>query len=388
MKLRFLSALLVAASTHLSPAPALGEVAELRRSSVRIVLPTAPGGVVEVLWPPGKTPPDDRVVSGTRLAVGFRVYVEAAGSASPMAGTYDVLPDRVRFTPRFPLSEGTAYAVSFDTDCVLAAMGACASVTAPDAVFKLEAPRYEATRIAAIEPLSDRLPANLLRFYVHFTEPMAADDVYKHITLLRADGTTVRSPFLNLARSLWDPEQKPLTVLLDPGRIKRGVGPNVEAGPPLVEGETYTLRVGAGLRDAHGRALARVFEKRFVATAAVRDRIDPFAWSTSSPASGSREPMHVATGLHLDSGRLGQTIRVLTETDERVAGEVALSPDEVGWQFTPEGAWRPGAYRIEIRTEIEDVSGNSAQSAFDAPFGRAVSLREEKLLLPFFVSGR
>ena len=328
------------------------------------------------------------MASGTRLAAGFRVYVEAVGPASPMAGTYEVLPDRVRFTPRFPLRAGTAYAVSFDTDCVLAGTGACAAGTAPDAVFKLEAPRQEAARIAAIEPHSDRLPANLLRFYVHFTEPMAADDVYKHITLLRADGSTVRSPFLNLARNLWDRDQKRLTVLLDPGRIKRGVGPNVEAGAPLIEGEAYTLRVGAGLRDAHGGTLAHVFEKRFVATAAVHERVDPFAWSMSSPASGSREPLRVATGLHLDSGRLGQTIRVLTETDERVAGEVALSPDEVGWQFTPAGAWRPGAYRIEIRTEIEDVSGNSAQSALDARFGRAISLREERLFLPFFVSGK
>ncbi|MCV9966725.1 hypothetical protein OIU34_33145 [Pararhizobium sp. BT-229] len=388
MKLRVLGAMLVAASIHLPPASALGEVAEVRRSPVRIVLPTAPGGSVDVLWQSGGAPPGESVASGMRLAAGFRVYVEAAGAASPMVGTYEVLPDRVRFTPRFPLREGTAYAVSFDTDCILAGTGACATATAPDAVFKLEAPRHEAARIAAVEPHSDRLPVNLLRFYVHFTEPMAADYVHKHITLLRADGTTVRSPFLNLARSLWDPEQKRLTVLLDPGRIKRGVGPNVEAGSPLVEGETYTLRVGAGLRDAHGCALARVFEKRFVVTVAVHERIDPFAWSMSPPASGSREPLRVATGLHLDSGRLGQTIRVLTETDERVAGDVALSPDEVGWQFTPAGAWRPGAYRIEIRTEIEDVSGNSVQSALDAPFGRAISLREEELFLPFVVSDK
>lgn len=387
MKLRVLAALLLAASTHLLPAPALGEVAEVRRSPVRIVLPAAPGGTIDVLWVPGSAWPGESAASGTRLAANFRVYVEAAGPASPMAGTYVVLPDRVRFAPRFPLREGTDYAVSFDTDCILAGTGACAA-RKPDAVFKLEAPRHEATRIAAIEPHSDRLPANLLRFYVHFTQPMAAEDVYKHITLLRSDGSSVDSPFLNLAWSLWDPEQKRLTVLLDPGRIKRGVGPNVEAGPPLVEGETYTLRVGPGLRDARGRALADVFEKHFVVTAAVHDRIDPFVWSTSAPASGSREPLRVATGLHLDSGTLGQTIRVLTETDEWVTGKVALSPDEVGWQFTPAGAWRPGAYRIEIRTEIEDVSGNSAQSALDAPFGRAISLREKMVLLPFFVSGK
>ena len=70
MKLRVLGALLVAASTYLPPASALGEVAEVRRSPVRVVLPTAPGGAVDVLWLPGKAPPADgwRVARGSPRA--------------------------------------------------------------------------------------------------------------------------------------------------------------------------------------------------------------------------------------------------------------------------------------------------------------------------------
>ena len=86
-----------------------------------------------------------------------------------------------RFTPRFPLREGTGYAVSFDTDCIFADEAVISAETPPDAVFRIEAPIYEAARVAAIEPRADRLPANLLRFYVHFTEPMAQGDVYDHM---------------------------------------------------------------------------------------------------------------------------------------------------------------------------------------------------------------
>ena len=72
---------------------------------------------------------------------------------------------------------------------------------------------------------------------------MARGDVYKHISLIRADGSRVPSAFLNLSWNFWDVGQQRLTVLLDPGRIKRGVGPNLKAGPPLAENEAYTLRV-------------------------------------------------------------------------------------------------------------------------------------------------
>jgi hypothetical protein len=39
------------------------------------------------------------------------------------------------------------------------------------------------------------------------------------------------------------------------------------------------------------------------------------------------------------------------------------------------------------RTEVEDVSGNSVQSAFDAIAGRSASLRDEQLLLSFEIGG-
>ena len=108
---------------------------------------------------------------------------------------------------------------------------------------------------------------------------MAQGDAYRHLSLVGVDGSLVPSPFLNLSWELWDREQKRLTVLLDPGRIKRGVGPNLEAGPPLIEGETYTLRVGPGLRDARGRVLTDTFEKTFVAVAPERERLDPRRWT-------------------------------------------------------------------------------------------------------------
>jgi hypothetical protein len=387
---RLTGALLLAASVYVAPAPAACDEAQARPST-RIVTPSEPGGSVDVLWPQAGSLPglqaDDAVQQ--RLASAFRVYVEAAGAASPMAGRYELLADRFRFTPQSPFRQGIAYAVSIDEDCLLVTGAiACASTTLPDIAFTITTAEHAAARVAAVEPQADRLPANLLRFYVHFSAPMAQGDAYRHISLVRVDGSLVPSPFLNLARELWDREQKRLTVLLDPGRIKRGVGPHLAAGPPLVEGETYIFRVGPGLRDAGGRVLTEAFEKTFVAVAPEADRIDPRRWTIMTPSRGSREPLRVETAVHIDSGAFGGAIRIVTERGETVAGTASLLPGSPAWQFIPDREWHPGRYRIEVRTEVEDVSGNSVQSAFDAIAGRLASRRDEQRLLSFEIGER
>lgn len=386
---RFTSALLLAASVHFAPAPAACDEAQTK-SSIRIATPSEPGGSVDVRWPQAGSLPslqaDDALRQ--RLVSAFRVYVEAAGAASPMAGRHEILADRFRFTPRFPFRRGIAYAVSVDEDCLLVTGAvACASAALPDIAFTIAAAEHAAARVAAVVPQVDRLPANLLRFYVHFSAPMAQGDVYRHICLVRADGSLVPSPFLNLSRGLWDREQKRLTVLLDPGRIKRGVGPNLEAGPPLIEGETYTLRVGPGLRDARGRLLTEAFEKIFVVVAPEPEWLDPRRWTIMMPKRGSRAPLRVETAVHIDSGAFGGAIRIVSDKGGTVAGTVSLLPDAPAWQFIPDRDWLPGRYRIEVRTEVEDVCGNSVQSAFDAIAGRSASLRDEQLLLSFEIGG-
>ena len=69
--------------------------------------------------------------------------------------------------------------------------------------------------------------------------------------------------FVEIEHGLWDPRQTRLTVLLHPGRIKRGVAPGERLGPPLRAGRSYRLVVDASMPDAAGRPLGRAFEKRF-----------------------------------------------------------------------------------------------------------------------------
>ena len=96
----------------------------------------------------------------------------------------------------------------------------------------------------AIYPTAAELPVNLLRVYVHFSAPMSEGWAARAIRVSREDtGETLDDVFLPPEPELWDPERKRLTMLLDPGRIKRGLVPNLEFGYPLVEGTAVRIAI-------------------------------------------------------------------------------------------------------------------------------------------------
>ncbi|MEO0754423.1 MAG: hypothetical protein AAFY85_06450, partial [Pseudomonadota bacterium] len=72
-----------------------------------------------------------------------------------------------------------------------------------------------------IYPTSDVLPANLLRFYVYFSEPMQRSAALEHVTLRSVStGKAVTGAFFQSRYDLWSTDGRRLTLLLDPGRVK------------------------------------------------------------------------------------------------------------------------------------------------------------------------
>ncbi len=76
--------------------------------------------------------------------------------------------------------------------------------------------------VEAIDPGVDEIPANLLRFSVTFSCAMEEGSVADHIRLLDDDGSELQGALLAMPPELWDRGRRRLTVLLEPGRIKRG----------------------------------------------------------------------------------------------------------------------------------------------------------------------
>ena len=86
---------------------------------------------------------------------------------------------------------------------------------------------------------------------------MSEDWATRTVRLYRADTDEPLSGAFLEGPELWDGERRRLTLLLDPGRIKRGLVPNQETGYPLIEGVPVVVRIDTAFRDAEGWPIGR-----------------------------------------------------------------------------------------------------------------------------------
>jgi hypothetical protein len=307
----------------------------------------------------------------------FRVKVAQGPSprwetVPAVAGRYFLFEDEVQFIPHLPFERNVKYCATFD----LRPLGAlfAAEPLSLEFVIPSEQKAPTLTVVTHIFPSGDSLPENLLRFYVGFSNSMQRGRALQEISLLDSDGQPVADALYRAPVELWDKTMRHLTVLLDPGRLKRWVGPNIALGPPLKVGQAYTLQIGSGMIDLCGRPLRESFRKRFVVSDAVREAISPEHWKILPPATGGRQPLALRFKNPLDWGLLLRTITVESADGLRIDGQVLVDQCESRWSLTPNSPWTAGVYRIRVASGLEDVCGNTMTGAFDRPLRKDANL--------------
>lgn len=309
-----------------------------------------------------------------RLTVGTEIDLKLPS----VLGRCTIEEDCVVFKPRFPFVAGTSYRAEFrlPSDDVRVST----VITIPEPLPS------KPTRVVAIYPSASQLPQNLLRFYLHFSAPMEQGDVYRHVIVTRADATPLAVPFLEIAEELWDSSGKRLTLLLDPGRVKRGLVPREEDGAIFEVGQAYRLTVVSSWCDATGRELVANATKDFLVTKEDREQPKPAEWrlsvsSTSSEASNavnSESPLatsfrrlEVDVPQPLDQALFGRCLHVFDAKGKLIDGETVVSENEQRWSFTPRVDWQPGEYRLHIDDILEDPAGNSIARPFEVDMSRS-----------------
>ena len=277
------------------------------------------------------------------------IYAGSGEDVPPLIGTYTVDSGELVFRPRYPLAPGMHVHAVF-------------TPAALEASFDVprEAPPAATTTVAHIYPSTSVLPANALKMYIYFSAPMQRGDSWKHLRLLRDDGTSVEYPFLELDQELWDRDYRRFTLLFDPGRIKRGLASREEAGPALEPGHRYTLVVDPSWKDGRGARLVGEFRKTFRVAPDDRTPPDPKKWRIAPPHAGTREPLVLTFPEPLDYALLQHEIAIAG-----MHGEIAVGRDETEWRFSPERPWEGREYQIVIRTTLEDIAGNHVNRPFD-----------------------
>jgi hypothetical protein len=277
-------------------------------------------------------------------------------------GHHQLFNDRLRFIPHFPFDPGVLYRAIFDPR----ALGRPELQEVRTFEFSLPRRQSRPTTVKQIFPSSDRLPENLLRFYVAFSNSMQRGRFEEQIALLGPDGQPAPDVLYRAPVELWDRSMQYLTILLDPGRLKRGVAPNRELGPPLKAGQEYTLAIGSGMVDLSGRPLPKTYHKRFRVTEAVREHIAVEQWKIAPPLTMSRQPLVLEFPRPLDWALLSHAISIASG-DRLIDGQITIDQCERRWSLTPTSAWAPGCYQVSIPPSLEDVCGNSVLAPFDRP---------------------
>ncbi|MEO1217914.1 MAG: hypothetical protein AAFY45_30580 [Bacteroidota bacterium] len=273
-------------------------------------------------------------------------------------GRHEIKGDYLVFSPYFPFEKGMTYVVK--------AKHLAADNGHSFHSFQLgKKSAIDEAKVVSIYPSGDQLPENLLRFYIYFNTPMKKGQALKYIQLTDTAGNIDRQAFMEFKQELWSPDGKRLTLLFDPGRIKRGVSTNRELGPALLESNRYHLSILDGWQDVYGQNLSEKKTKKFVVNYAYRQSIKTKEWAIDSPTANSYNPLRIHFDRMMDHALVQSMIQIEDDEKNLLEGHWEILQEEHLLQFIPTQIWQKGSYQIVFDNRLEDVAGNNLQSLLD-----------------------
>jgi hypothetical protein len=139
---------------------------------------------------------------------------------------------------------------------------------------------------------------------------------------------------------------------------------NLKLGPPIEDGQRYTLSIDRGWHDARGVPLVEGYKKLFRGGPADRIAPDPAKWRVTAPKPGTVEPLIVDFLEPMDYVGLQKTLSV-SGARGALAGNGAVSLKETRWSFTPRQPWAAGDYQLLVNSALEDLAANKIGQLFD-----------------------
>ncbi len=235
-----------------------------------------------------------------------------------------------------------------------------------DTLFRGEVPYALGTspQVVKIFPQGDTLPANLLKFYIQFSQPMSGHTPYSGIHLLDQAGDTLNRVFLAQNPALWNHDRTRLTIWLDPGRIKRELLLHQKYGPPLMADQAYTLVISSPLQGSNGKQLSQAYQKDFFTKRDDRVRPSLEKVRLDLPAPQSQDPLTLLFGEAMDWGALEDKVWIEYQ-EQGFSATLQPTTKDTEFTLTPHQAWPEGDYQLHFKESIEDLAGNNLSRLFD-----------------------
>ncbi len=310
----------------------------------------------------------------------FSVFVgnrgECCEGKSPIAGRYSMEGRTITFVPAFDFIEEQKYTVQVhDTDATKNDAQSINEFTVERTVEKIS------PEIVAVFPSGNIIPENTLRFYIHFSTPMRPHVSSDYIKLVDATGKADTAAFMAFKQELWSEDRKRLTLLMDPGRIKRGVAQNIALGPALQVGSTYSIVVDDGWPTANRAESMPGYESTFTVSKALRTLPDPALWQIALPRNLTNDPLVIEFDRPFDHALLQSGISVRDANGRPILGDITIDKHERAWRFNRNGSWRNAQIQIAIDTQLEDVAGNNFIELLDHSVGTESSKANQNLII-------
>lgn len=276
--------------------------------------------------------------------------VSMEGTQSPLLGRFEVKEERLIFRPSLPLALGRNYHAVWED-----AKGQKGSFS-----FFLKPPSEVMPKVE----MSPRtvFPANALKLYLHFSQPMEQGVFLERLRLLNTNGKEVIGPFRET--ELWSPDGKRLTVWFHPGRQKSGVNLNQEEGPVLRENTKHTLVVAGSWRSTSGIPLGADVRFDFQVGPADHTMPNLDRWQITLPKSGTREPLLIHFDEPLDPAMLTSALQLWHEDKP---WPLRVSVDQTGkiCKGLTNTTWPSGNYQLQADPLLEDLAGNNFIHLFE-----------------------
>ncbi|MEL6834028.1 MAG: hypothetical protein AAFP77_13630 [Bacteroidota bacterium] len=326
------------------------------QTAPELVLPVTLDGVIQL--DVSSIPNQNRETPDYDL---FAVFVEnesEAYTSNAIQGRYTKEGDILSFKPYFPFEPGLTYiakvrSANYEGHYFLKS-------------FQIEEQKAAAKAgVLSIYPSASQLPENLLRFYLYFNTPMQQGQALSHIQLVDAVGNMDQHAFMEFKQELWSADGKRLTLLFDPGRIKRGVSTNLRRGPALLEGRRFELRISSAWKDVYGQELGNQASKEIEVVSPYRQQINVNEWVANPPNLNSQDTLRIHFDRILDYALLQSMIQLQDAEKNLIEGHWEVLQQEQLIQFIPTAPWRQGNYQIVVNSRLEDVAGNSLQNLLD-----------------------
>jgi hypothetical protein len=297
-------------------------------------------------------PDGSSLVLVTRAACNpqFELSVSANGHGLPVMGKVETLVDRLQFVPAAPLVRGQRYRAEW-----IAEDGNMQKI---EFEYRLTPQKPPTVRFSP----QAKLPANALKFYLHFSQPMEQGVFLERLKLLDDDGKEIIGPFRET--ELWSPDGKRLTAWFHPGRQKTGVNLNEDEGPVLSANSKHTLIITGSWRSTSGVVLGE--DVRFDLQVGQADHSMPMMekWQITMPKSGTREPLLVHFDEPLDPAMIASALQLWHE-GKRWPLRVSVDQTGKAWKGMPSTIWTPGTYQLKADPLLEDLAGNNLLHPFE-----------------------